>query len=412
MATRKHWIPPGGLLFAQIAHGASWLLLVWAGISGTVEAVDAVAIAWIHTLALGWATVAATSVLVHVIPGFTDAQWRFETQARLSIGVLAFGVVLFVSALLSYPQSAIVGAVLIVCGLLVYCSAALATLWTAFRGERTERAIARALAITLLFMLLTAVLGLALAALISGYPVPVWVSAIPATHANLGMLGWLSLLVFGVSARTVKPITGNKSRFPAAHIAVGSFTLLGVVLLAIGLAGVSLLIWPGAIVFGVAATIYMLDLLDILRRATVSHRVPQSFLLAGVAWLACGLFIGAGVLDGRPWQLAYGFIILAGWIGQIINAHIYHIGVRLVLTIYRGDEDETRPQEVLDARLSWTSFWFFQIAICSALTGLLVANPMLVALGGVVGTAGWLAMIANLVRARTKAMRPQTISLL
>ncbi|MDQ2680379.1 MAG: hypothetical protein M3Y21_05070, partial [Candidatus Eremiobacteraeota bacterium] len=399
-------------LFAQLAHGASWLLLVWAGISGSVEVVDVVSIAWIHTLALGWATVAATSVLLHVIPGFTDAQWRFETQARLSIGVLAFGVVLFVAALLTYPQFAIVGAALIVCGLLAYCAAALATLWAAFRGERTERAIARALTITLLFMLLTALLGLALAALISGYHVPAWVSAVPATHANLGMLGWLSLLVFGVSARTVKPITGNKSRFSAAHIAVGSLTLLGVTLLAIGLSGVSLLIWPGAICFAVAATIYMLDLLDILRRATVSHRVPQAFLLAGVAWLACGLVIGAGVLSGRPWQLAYGFIVLAGWIGQMINAHIYHIGVRLLLTVYRGDEDETRPQEVLDARLSWASFWLFQLAIVSATVGLLVANPILATFGGLVGCAGWLAMITNLVCARTKAMRPRTISLL
>lgn len=409
---RRHWIPPGGLLFAQLAHGASWLLLVWAGISGTIGVVDFVAIAWVHTLALGWATIAATSVLVHVIPGFTDAQWRFETQARFSIGLLACGVVLFVGALLLQPDVAIVGAVVIVLALLAYCAAAIATLWPAFCGERAERAVARALAITLLFLLLTALLGLALALLISGYSAPAWVDAAPATHASLGMLGWLSLLVFGVSARTVKPITGNKSRFPAAHIAVGSFTLLSVPMLAIGFSAFTWLIWPGAILFGLGATIYILDSLDILRHATVSHRVPQAFLLAGVLWLACGLAIGAGVLSGRPWQLAYGFVILAGWVGQIINAHIYHIGVRLLLTIYRGDEDETRPDAVLDARLSWTSFWLFQLAIAGAMAGLLIANPVLVTFGGFVGTGGWLAMIANLLRARTKAMHPQTISLL
>ena len=412
MFIRRHWIPPGALIFAQLSHGASWLLLVWAGISGSVWALDSLAVAWIHTVALGWATTAAASVLMHVVPRFTGTRWRLENMARRSVGVLAAGVVAFVGTLLLWPHLSIFGAALIVLALLTFTTAALATLQPAFRGERTERAIARALAITLLFLLVTALLGFALAFLISGYHVPAWVAALPAAHASLGMFGWLSLLIFGVSARTVRPITGNKSRFPAANIAVGSLTLLGVPFLAIGLAGVSWLVWPGAILCGIAAVAYILDVIDILRRATVPHRTPQAFLLAGVLWLACGLIIGAGVLRGQSWQLAYGFVFLAGWIGQMINAHIYQIGVRLLITIYSGADDKSRPQSVLDAHLSWTSFALFQLAVAGVTGGLLAQNALAVTLGGILGAIGWIAMMANLAYAREKAMRPATISLL
>ena len=202
MFIRRHWIPPGALIFAQLAHGASWLILGWAALAGPSWSLDFPAIAWIHTVALGWATVAATAVLLHVIPQFADVEWRLENLARRSVFVFAIGVALFVGALLTRPPLAIWGAGLIVLALIGYCTAAGATLLQTLRGPRTERAIGRALATTLAFLFVTALLGLGLAFMLSGYAVPAWMAAVPAAHANLGMFGWLSLLVFGVSART------------------------------------------------------------------------------------------------------------------------------------------------------------------------------------------------------------------
>ncbi|MEO6835256.1 MAG: hypothetical protein ABI231_05045 [Candidatus Tumulicola sp.] len=412
MFSRRHWIPPGALIFAQLSHGASWLVLGWAAISGSAWSFDFLAIAWVHIVVLGWATTAATGILLHVIPQFADVSWRLQNLVRRLVFAFAAGVVLFVAALLLEPHLAVFGAGLIALALLAYFGVVLATLWPAFKGDRTQRAIARALATTLAFLVVTALLGFGLATMISGYAVPAWVATLPATHASLGMFGWLSLLVFGVSARTVRPITGNKSRSPVAHIAVGSLTLLGVPLLAIGLAGVAWLIWPGAILFGAAAAVYAFDMADILRRTTMSHRVPPAFLLAGITWLVVGLILGAGTLAGHDWEFAYVFVILAGWIGQMLNAHIYHIGVRVLLTVYRGDDDETRPHSVLDARLSWGSFAAFQLAIGLAAIGLLAQNPALVCLGAGFGGIGWVVMIANLFSARSRAMEPATISLL
>ncbi len=113
MFNRRHWIPPGALIFAQLSYGASWLLLAWVGIAGSVSSLGFLAIAWIHVVALGSATTAATSVLLHVIPRFTDVRWRWENLARRSVFIFCAGVLFFVGALLLRPGFAVFGAGLI-----------------------------------------------------------------------------------------------------------------------------------------------------------------------------------------------------------------------------------------------------------------------------------------------------------
>jgi len=409
--SRRHWIPPGALIFSQIAHGFSWLLLLWIGLSVTAAGPGLAGIAWVHVVALGWATMAAVGILLHVIPAFTDVTWRWETLARWSVAAFGLGVVVFVLGLLAWPQAIAGGAALILLALIGYCIAAFSTLAATVKGERVERAVGRALAINLLFLLLTAFIGAGLASMLSGMHVPAWLAALPASHADLGMFGWASLLIFGVSVRTIRPISGERSRFPSAHIIVGTSVLLGVVLLAIGLAASPTLAWIGGGLIAIGAIVYAVDMVDVLSRATVPHRAPQAFVVAGIIWLLLGLVLGAGTLMGQPWQAAFVFLILAGWIGQMIDAHIHHIGVRLLATIYRGDDDETRPEELLDARRSWFAFAAFQIAIACGAIGLLGLHT-LVAVGGAVGFIGWLAMMRNLATARSRAMRTEDISLL
>ncbi len=408
----RHWIPPGALVFSQLAHGAAWLLLWRIGAADAVHVPSFLGIAWIHVVALGWATTAALAVLVHVIPSFSDMQWRGERVARAAVALFAGGTLLFVVSLALRPTLAIGGAAIMLVALCAYTAASYATLRPALRGERVQRAVARALLVTLVFLLLTASAGVALALMLSGFATPAWVASLPAAHATLGLFGWLSLLIFGVSARTVRPITGNRSRFPAAHIIVGSLTLIGVPLLAIGVSGLPLLARVGGTLFALAALAYALDVLDVLRRAMVTHRVPQCFVLASIVWLLAALALGAGTLLGEPWQLAFVFVVLIGWIGQMLDAHIHHIGVRLIATIYRGDDDETRPQDLLDARLSWAAFFTFQIAIVLATIGLLRGDAAFVITGGIIGTIGWIVTMGNLLTARDRAIRATSLSLL
>ncbi|HYL27477.1 MAG TPA: hypothetical protein VEW74_06545, partial [Candidatus Nitrosotalea sp.] len=103
------------------------------------------------------------------------------------------------------------------------------------------------------------------------------------------------------------------------------------------------------------------------------------------------------------------FVMLAGWVGQFVNAHVFHIGVRLIATIYRGDDDETRPQELLDPRWSWCVFIAFQIAVAAIAAGLVLDNPPIAIGGAAAGLFGWLAMITTLGRARIAAMNLRAV---
>jgi hypothetical protein len=126
------------------------------------------------------------------------------------------------------------------------------------------------------------------------------------------------------------------------------------------------------------------------------------------------LVLGGFVLSGKPWGAAYVFVLLMGWVGQMVNAHLYHIGIRVLATVYRGEDDETRPQELLEARLSWYSFIAFQLAIAGVVVALIGGNDALVARSAIFGITGWIAVVANVLAARIRAKRfkpPQIIRL-
>jgi hypothetical protein len=412
MFARRHWIPPAALAYAHAAHGFSWVLLFWAAWSAGAHH-GFVGFAWIHAVALGWVTMAALAILIHALPNFIDVEFRGEAIARWMLVAFGAGVALLLYGFLGNASALGAAGDLLLAAIIVYLAMAFWTLAGAMRGERVQRAVARAFGGTLLFLLATAVIGYGLAGMLSGRGM-LWAASLPAAHAALGTLGWLSLLIFGVSMRTLRPISGAQTRFRWMHIVVGTCALIGVPLLAAGLAAHNyVLAWIGAAFFLLGALGYVFDVFDILRRATVPHRPPQAFVAVAMLWFLAALAIGAGALSGKPWQPAYIFVLLIGWIGQMVLGHFHHIGVRLIATIYRGEDDETRPQELLETRLSWYTFGAFQIAVAVVAIGLLNDSLGLIARGSIFGIIGWIAMTGNILAARARAkVLPKTVSLL
>lgn len=408
---RRHWISPPALAFAQTAHAFSWLLIFWAAWSGNFQN-PMYGFAWIHTVALAWITTAALAILIFALPNFIESTWRAETVARGSIAVFAAGAALLVAGFLRYPQLLGTAGCVVLAALLVYLATAVPTLAGA-APERVERAVARAFGVTFLFLLVTALLGFGLAWILSGHPVWSWLPQSAPAHANLGTLGWLSMLIFGVSMNTRRPITGVDTRMRWMHIVFNSLAVIGIPLLAAGTAAhIAALAWVGGALFALAALSYAIDTWDMLSRARVRHRPPQAFIFASVSWLLVAMVLGAFVLAGEGSPGAYAFVLLVGWAGQMVNAHIYHIGIRLLATVYRGEDDETRPGELLEARLSWFSFGAFQIAIALVLVALLKDNAGLAARGAIFGIGGWIAMAANIVVAAVRARSgPVTLKL-
>lgn len=407
------WIPPQGLIFGQLAHGASWALLLVMAMRGLA---GLPALGWVHLVALGWLTMTALSILVHVIPAFTDAVWRWESLARRSLIVYAIGVLLLVGAFCTSALRVLPwGGTLVALGLIGYTAPAGMTLAHALRVGREEAGIARALATTLGFLLLAAGLGVAFTWALNGR-LPVSLLTVgPPVHAELGMIGWLTVLAMGVSARTVGPITGGRSRQPLIYATVGFSQVLGVLVVGAGSAlRLPALIWIGTAVLGIGVLVYVADLAEVLRRATVRHRPPQAFLVAAAVWLVAAFILGVGALGGENWGPAFIYVMFIGWLGQIVNANLHHIGIRLLATAFRGDDDETRPDDLLSPTLSWTTFVLFQTAVILGALALFADGSALLSSAALAGLIGWAAMVANVLHAARRARRPPTtvISLL
>lgn len=405
--TPRAWIPPAGLVAGHLAYGLSWIVLASAAWQGSPS--FGLELAWVHLVALGWITTVALAVLIHVIPGFTDARWANEGLARGSIPYFAFGVALLTLGFYLNSQALIpIGGTLVCAALAVYLFAALRTLARA-GIERQERAIAAALGLTLIVLGVTAALGYAFTfALGPGYFIGMLRLA-PA-HAVLGIVGWLTILATGVSTRTFRPIFGAKSRFVVAHIAVGGALTIGSLAAALAIALQSgPLLDLSLVAIGAGALCYVLDAFDILRRATVAHRPPQAFVAASLSWLLVAVgFVAAARFGAATMPVAI-FVALAGWVGQMVNAHLHHIGIRLVATLVLGDEDETRPQELLEARLSGMTFGAAQVAVFAGAAGTATQHAGLLGVAGTAGLVAFLGFGANVLFARGAALRLRTM---
>ncbi|MDQ2817513.1 MAG: hypothetical protein M3T49_04790 [Candidatus Eremiobacteraeota bacterium] len=365
-------------------------------------------LAWVHLVALGWLTMVALSVLLFVIPQFTEARWRGEALARAGLGAYAVGTFALVCGFWSFNFAVLaLGAGTIAVGLAAYLAAAAMTLLAVTRQPGSEVAIARALLAVLALLGVAALIGVAMAGSLGRFGGASALGALPTVHATIAGIGWLTLLIMGVSARTLGPIAGAKSADRRRHIISGVLLSAAVVVLAAGMwAHFLVATRAGETLACAGAALYAADLLTVVMRAPEPHRPPQAFLAAAALWLIIAALLGVGASAGKPWSSAFIFVGLVGWMGQMVNGHFHHIGVRLMATVARGDDDETSPGALLSSPASWLCWGLFQGAVALGAVGLLLDAPLAVRVAASLGACGWLTMVANACIAWRRATEP------
>ncbi|MEA2666065.1 MAG: hypothetical protein QOI11_3009, partial [Candidatus Eremiobacteraeota bacterium] len=350
-----------------------------------------------------WLTVTALTVLLHVVPAFTDLEWRAPDVARGAAFAVPLAALALAAAFAAQAGTAVaLAALVLAAALLAYVASAFATL-RAPALDRTSAAIARALAITLGALGATALLGALL-----GYAYARGDAALLAlapSHALLGSVAWLTVLVSGVSARTFRPMLGARSRWSLAHVAAGGGLAGGAVLAALSAPWSPALLRGGVALAGLGALVYLADAFDILRRAQAPHAAPRAFVGAALAWLALATAGALAASWGQPVGRAAVVLARAGWLGQMVNAHLHHLGVRVLATLVLGEDDETRPWDLLAAPLSWTAFGTAQLAVVATAAYALGGNAALGIGGGACGLLAVAAMASNARFALRRARR-------
>ncbi len=77
----RFWIPP-----VPLAAGVAFQLLGWCLVLLDARSPSfGIELAWVHAVALGWLTITALAVLLHVVPAFTDLEWRGKGVARIAV---------------------------------------------------------------------------------------------------------------------------------------------------------------------------------------------------------------------------------------------------------------------------------------------------------------------------------------
>ncbi|MGH7736396.1 MAG: hypothetical protein ACREMP_00775 [Candidatus Tyrphobacter sp.] len=403
--TATPWIPPQPLVFAQASLLVSCGLMIAAGAKREFGA-SPIGFAWIHAVVLGWMSSTALAFLIHVLPTFTDTPLRLERVARFAPWLLQIGVVLIVVGFLVWKPSIVAaGGALVVVGVACALASFFATAAAALRSsDRTTRAVARAFLGVFFFLALTVGIGFALSIGLDTHAtfVPRWANV----HAALGIFGWLGLLVAGVSMRTYNQLLGN-SAGRIAHIATSSLVLVGIALFWAGtLTQNTVLLEAGGAFVAAGAAVNFIATSRSLLRADAVHPLPVEFVAASDLWLLVAIAYAVAGLLGHPYPAALLVAILLGWIGQNLNAHMMHVGVRLIATLVIADDDETPPVELLDRRLGLASLLLWQAAIACGLAALTIGSGALLQAAGALALFGALALIANLrFAARSASLR-------
>jgi hypothetical protein len=397
-AYERAWIPPQILLLGQLAHGTSWLLLLVLARRNLLD-FSFPGLAWLHLVVLGYLTLVSLAVLFHVLPAFTGQDWRHERLARASLWSFAVGTALLVLGFwLGVMPLLALGGTLICASLGLYLGLAALSMRGIAPDAKAQRALARAFSIVMGMLALTVLLGLCMAlSLVTGFHSEI-LSIGPALHAHWGLLGWLTLLVMGVSMRTFRRISGNYAKPNLKrHIFVSSSAIAALLLLSAGfmLSSFPLLLTGSAIMVGVAV-VFCAEAIALMHNAPEPHKPPLAFLSAGAVYFPLTALLGLAVLLGHSqWRSAYLYLALTGFLMQIVNGHLHHIGIRLLATITRGQEDDTEPMALLKTPLSWLSWALFQLAVIGGTAGFLLQHSTLVVAASLCGFLGWGAMMIN-----------------
>ena len=331
-------------------------------------------LALVHLATLGWLTMIVMGVSLQLTPVMTVAPLRATRFIRWQYPLYVSGVILLLSGFWWIrPWLMAAGGSLVVLAVIHY---------TVILGISLARAATRPLTVPFLVASVTAlcmvvILGLTMALNVQFGLLGAAVQQVLLVHLVLGILGWLSNTLIGVSYTLVR-------MFALAHGHSDRLGRLVFVLLnaSIGMLALGFIVaWFSLIVLGgvalVAATwLFAFDFLRMLRaRRRRVLDVTQYHSIAAVVYLA--LVIPAGLviaLTGWPQPstlVVLGLAALVGWLGQSTVGYLYKI-VPFLVWQHRygslvGHQKVPLMRELVHERWAWGSWWLINIGLACAL---------------------------------------------
>ncbi len=286
-----------------------------------------------HATVLGWLTLSIMGAIYQLGPAVLGGRLRWPRLARIQFWLHATSVAGFVVTLSEWnvPWMGLAGSGLVVSFILFLVNAIPAVRWFR-RGSMPRLYISTAM----LFLVAAASLGITWVGTLEHLWFPVTLGRLSG-HAHLGLVGWLAIMVMGVSYQLVpmfNVVQDRQPRFDRPALAITA--------VAAATAGVWLMSDPGP---GVRATlaaglvagpaIWAIDMVRLLRaRARRNLDIQGRATFVSLTFLAAAMVLGVLSAIGEPvapggeparLQLAYGVVAAGGWAGCTLIGNSYKI---------------------------------------------------------------------------------------
>lgn len=416
--------PPYGLILpfflaAPLGLVAAGVMLALAGQDSLTAINTPELLAATHAAVLGWLSLSIMGAIFQLGPVLFGGRLFSLGLVRFQVVLHVTGVAVMVGAFGAWRTEALAigGALTAASFLLFLVLGAFAIRWFV-RGHMVRQYASVALS----FLAFTAAFGLTYALALHYGWFPLTMGRI-ATHAHLGLAGFLAIMLMGLSYQLVPMFQLSPHAQPRFARAVLPVMTLAVVVFTAAM-------WanPGPLVrvavaalLAAGAVFWMADIADLIhRRSKRAFDIQGRATIVSLGFLALTLVTGVVAAFGEPaslavehqrLQLGYGILAVGGWAGATLVGNSYKIVPFLVWNgRFReliGRQPVPTLAQLLDGRLAHLTLWCLSLAVLlgasSAVAGWLVGLRLAGVLFAATGTLHFVTQLLVVTR------RPQPV---
>lgn len=358
------------LLTGSVAAALFAVMLPWVAPEALLSPGFPHVLALVHTATLGWLTMTMLGATIQLVPVIVVAPLRATRFLHWHYPIYISGVLLLIGGFwLMRPWLLAIGGGLIVLAVIHHVVILSSTLARATKHPLTMRFLIASLC----YLCIVVSLGLTAALNFQfGFLGPA-LDRLLLVHLTLGIVGWLSTTLIGVSYTLVRMFALAHEHTDRLGKIVFVLLNVGIVLLAIGfaLSWQFLIVCGGAILIA-AVWLFACDYWRMLRvRRRRSLDTTQYHGIAAVVYFALTIPFGvAAALFGwlQPGILmALALAALVGWLGQSMTGYLYKI-VPFLVWQHRygplvGRQKVPLMREMLHQRWARLSWWLINMGL-------------------------------------------------
>ncbi len=403
--------PPEDIPFRYLLTGPAFgvlagIVLAFFGERMLITAWDLDTVALTHLITLGWLTVIMMGAFYQMVPVLVGGHVPWIHLSRYTYYLFVTGILLLATGLLSWQVVLLLAAlVLLVVALTVFIGQLLIALFRV----KANRPVVYAMRISVLSLTLAMIVGVLMLGMMFGWwTFPIGRDSLKYIHLTLGLLGWVTLLIFGVSFHVIPMFYLTKS-FPD-RTAYTVISLIGTSLISLVVCfalRLNLFVLSAAALPALSGILLFLTTMVGLLRGRQRKMVDATlrFWQLGLSGLLPAFLLLPVTFFRMDEIFSYLFVLvfLLGFAGAISNGMLYKI-IPFLVWLHRfsplvGKIKTPAMKDIVHDAPARKQFYLFCFSLLLLIVAFATQNDLLTRIGGVAWTVSSTWLLYLLVKA-------------